>query len=359
MAKPSILILENDSAAKRQLQDVLSRGGFKIEEAASPEEVVNLLRMTPYPLVFIDAEQGTLDLGAYTATLKRLRPESYIIYCGSSPSADVVLSVVRSGASDYLTKPFDPSDLVKRVKDNLSRRQKDREEVRKWKQRARKAEEKAPAAPPPVPSGKGVTKDQAITALLEFADNALQTFTALERANQDLEKENRELRDPGGSAASRPVVGYIAHHDPNFVKGMTGQGKKLSLQFRSPLATGGEILDKVGGTGPQVVLLGDMLPDIPTPMVIETLKSQHPDVSIVLIEGWGSAQQSARLESGSNEETVNRLIRNVGDLNALVMQARERAADAAFGREFAEKFRSRHGEFLKRYADIKRRFSSR
>jgi hypothetical protein len=88
-------------------------------------------------------------------------------------------------------------------------------------------------------------------------------------------------------------------------------------------------------------------------MVVETIQSQHPDVSIVYIEQWATANQSVTLYSGHQPEPVSRLMRNVADLVATLDLARERSQQSLFSREFAERFRSKHEDFIRKYTEIK------
>lgn len=269
-----------------------------------------------------------------------------MVFTGREVSAARVLDVLRGGGAEFLQKPINAPVAVERIRHLLAR-----EQARRHALRAR-TEVSAPGSERSGSSRVSGLDDQLIVA---FARSALQTFMDVEK--QSAEQEQK-LRAAGQGATSRSLQAWICHHDTDFVRGMLSLGPRAQLEFKPPLTSGGEVLDKIGTSAPDLIVLGDALPDIPTPLVVETIKSQNPDIELLVIDGWGTQSRSATLSSGKHPDEERRTLAKADDLLALIEIARSRSADVAAGREFAERFRERHKEFLRRYAEVMKRLEA-
>ena len=196
--------------------------------------------------------------------------------------------------------------------------------------------------------------DDARKDLAEFLDHVLQQYLEIEQENMRLHRRVMALEDPGFAAKQkRTPSAWIAHSDPEFSKGMIQLTERLQVDFRPPLATGGEILDKLSSLTPDLIILGDMLHDIPGEFVVDTVRSEYSHVACIIVNGWGSPQMSASLKGPGSADAIDTDLKNAEDLIALIERAKQRIFDADVGVEFAAEFKERHDEFLKRYAAIK------
>lgn len=352
MPRPAILMLELDPAAEQALNEALAAAGFDVYAADQPDSLINALQATAFPLVICDADLPNTRPSAMAQRIHQTRPDTAVVFTGREASAARILDILRGGGSDLLQKPINAIAAVDRIREVLLREQQRRGGVRHLRNRAEAAENELARLERSGASKVSGLDDQLV---LTFARGALQTFLDIEK--QAAEQE-RLLRDKDPNAAPRTLHAWILHHDADFVRGMLALGQRAAIEFKPPLTSGGEILDKLSVSAPDLILLGDSLPDIPTPLVIETIKSQHPDVDMLVVEGWGTSSRSAMLVSGSHSEEIRRNLGRADDLLALVETARERSQDASFGRDFAEKFRARHREFLRRYAEVMKRLEA-
>jgi DNA-binding response OmpR family regulator len=352
MPRPAILMLELDPATEQDLNEALSAAGFDVYAADSVNALGQALSSTPFSLVMCDADMPNSRPSSVLHTLQQVRADTPVIFTGREASAARILDILRGGGADFVQKPVNPTAVVERVREVLRREQARRGAFRHLRQRAEAAEQELARVERSSASRVSGLDDQLI---LSFAKGALQTFMDVEQRTADLEKAAAAASDDG---SPRRMVAWIMHPDDDFVRGMMSLAPRANLDFLPPLTSGGEVLDKLGTTPPDLLVLGESLPDIPTPLVIETVKNQYPAVELLIIEGWGTSSRAAALVSGSYPAEERRALGRADDLLALIDVARERSADASFGRDFAERFRDRHKEFLRRYAELMKRLGA-
>lgn len=115
-----ILIVEDDNEINMLIAEVLSRRGYSVQQAYSGTEAVLLISQREFSMIILD-----LMLPGLTGeeVIKKLREKSnvpVIVLSAKSESADKI-SLLKLGADDYMTKPFDPDELTARVEANLRR----------------------------------------------------------------------------------------------------------------------------------------------------------------------------------------------------------------------------------------------
>jgi signal transduction histidine kinase/DNA-binding response OmpR family regulator len=113
---PRILVVDDDRFFLRQMVDILTAGGFEIEGATGGMEALEKLQDGQFDVLVTDVvmkDMSGIDL------LREVRKEDHLtpVICVSSVrSFDNVVDMIRNGASDFLSKPFNPDQLVSTVK---------------------------------------------------------------------------------------------------------------------------------------------------------------------------------------------------------------------------------------------------
>lgn len=116
----SILVCDDDKEIVDAIEIYLQQEGYRILKAYDGEQALQVLKENEVHLLIIDVMMPRLD--GIRATLK-IREDSsipIIILSAKSEDADKILGL-NIGADDYVTKPFNPLELVARVKSNLRR----------------------------------------------------------------------------------------------------------------------------------------------------------------------------------------------------------------------------------------------
>ncbi len=116
----TVLIVDDDEEITRSTGIFLKAEGYRVLEAHDGLEALDMLMNEDIQLVLLDIMMPKLD---GISTLMKLREKKnipVIIISAKSEGADKILGLT-AGADDYVTKPFDPSELVARVKSQLRR----------------------------------------------------------------------------------------------------------------------------------------------------------------------------------------------------------------------------------------------
>ena len=116
----NILVCDDDKEIVDAIEIYLQQEGYNILKAYDGEQALEVLKEQEVHLLIIDVMMPKLD--GIRATLK-IREESsipIIILSAKSEDADKILGL-NIGADDYVTKPFNPLELVARVKSQLRR----------------------------------------------------------------------------------------------------------------------------------------------------------------------------------------------------------------------------------------------
>ena len=110
-----ILIVDDEVQIRRLLEITLTANGFKISEAATGKEGLNLASQHQPELIILDL--GLPDIEGFDV-LKRLREwyEKPIIILSVRNSEDDIIRALDNGANDYLTKPFRTGELLARIR---------------------------------------------------------------------------------------------------------------------------------------------------------------------------------------------------------------------------------------------------
>lgn len=115
-----ILVCDDDKEIVEAIEIYLNQEGYQVLKAYDGEEAIRILKKEHVDLLIMDIMMPKLD--GIRATLK-IREENslpIIILSAKSEDADKILGL-NIGADDYVTKPFNPLELVARAKSQLRR----------------------------------------------------------------------------------------------------------------------------------------------------------------------------------------------------------------------------------------------
>ena len=124
MSKPRILVAEDDRYLAALVRQTLEGHGMTVTVAQDGEDALHRADSDCPDLVILDVSMPVLDGFDVLRTLKadRFHRDTPVLMLTASRCERDVRCAVSNGASDFITKPFRPDQLVKRVKRLLSGR---------------------------------------------------------------------------------------------------------------------------------------------------------------------------------------------------------------------------------------------
>ena len=115
-----ILVCDDDKEIVEAIEIYLTQEGCHVLKAYDGEEALKVLSENHVDLLVIDVMMPKLDGIRATLQIRKKNPLPIIILSAKSEDADKILGL-NIGADDYMTKPFNPLELVARVKSQLRR----------------------------------------------------------------------------------------------------------------------------------------------------------------------------------------------------------------------------------------------
>ncbi|MBU5437407.1 response regulator transcription factor [Tissierella sp. MSJ-40] len=119
--KNSILIIEDEDHIRKFVKINLERNNFEVKEAANGEDGIEIVRKEPIDIVVLDIMLPGIDGFQVCKILREEFPTlGIIMLTAKSQDIDKIMGL-EYGTDDYMVKPFNPMELVLRVKSLIRR----------------------------------------------------------------------------------------------------------------------------------------------------------------------------------------------------------------------------------------------
>jgi two-component system, OmpR family, response regulator len=116
-----ILIVEDQRDMAALIADRIADVGFVADQVEGIGEALEALQARDYPIMLLDRRLPDGDAISILPEIRRVRPGIRIILVTALQSIDEKINGLDAGADDYLTKPFDPDELLARIRASLRR----------------------------------------------------------------------------------------------------------------------------------------------------------------------------------------------------------------------------------------------
>lgn len=115
----SILVVEDDGFMASLLHFLLKRHGMKITAVSDGRSAIDCLQSeTRFDAVLLDMRLPQLSGMEVLATLRKQhnRPDTPVLVLSALETGSEVAAALEAGANDYMTKPFNPEELLARLR---------------------------------------------------------------------------------------------------------------------------------------------------------------------------------------------------------------------------------------------------
>jgi two-component system KDP operon response regulator KdpE len=120
MTNSRILVVDDEPQLRRALRATLAALGFTVADAGSGEAALETLRSETFDLILLDVNMPGIN-GLETCRAIRARSDAGIVMLTVRDRAADKIEALDAGADGYVTKPFDPNELLARIRATLRR----------------------------------------------------------------------------------------------------------------------------------------------------------------------------------------------------------------------------------------------
>ncbi len=103
----SILVVEDENIARRNLEHILKKEGYEVIAADSGAKALDLLRRRDFDLVLTDLKMEKVDGMQVLEKTRELQPYTEVIMITGYATVDSAVAAMKEGAYHYIAKPYE------------------------------------------------------------------------------------------------------------------------------------------------------------------------------------------------------------------------------------------------------------
>jgi len=107
-----MLCVDDNEELRTNLQKQFLDEGFDVETAVDGEMALEKIKMNQYDLILLDLKLPKMDGMGVLREVKKLDKHPRIIMLTGVDEVSTALECVKLGAKDYISKPYDPEELL-------------------------------------------------------------------------------------------------------------------------------------------------------------------------------------------------------------------------------------------------------
>jgi len=117
---PSILVVDDELSMREFLKILLEKEGYQVTTAANASSVIDLIQDQDFDLVLSDIRMPGMGGLTLLEKIKEVNNSVPVIMITAYASPDNAVVAMKSGAFDYITKPFKVDEIIKIIKSAIS-----------------------------------------------------------------------------------------------------------------------------------------------------------------------------------------------------------------------------------------------
>lgn len=130
MEKMKIMLVDDEERFLATTSKLLSRKGYNVITAISGEEALEKLQSQDIHVVILDVKMPGMDGNETLRSIKKLFPMTEVIMLTGHGTIESAVEGLKSGATDYLTKPADIEELISKSQEAFEKRERVEEKIR-------------------------------------------------------------------------------------------------------------------------------------------------------------------------------------------------------------------------------------
>ncbi len=316
-----VLVLDADQRVHAGIEELLSEASLHVTSVTDAERAIALVQRQFFSVALVDIDTASPRDGISTiGAIKQASPTTMVIAMTPRRSYDDAVDAVRAGAVDLILKaPESVAYLKERVLEAV---------------------------------GRSVGKREVDTVLDDIKsvhDEFLQRFMDAERRAIDL-ADQVAGRDLSRAINLDELRVLVVDEVDDFVSAMT-EARPKGFKFVHA-TSGGEGLDRASTGQFHYAMIAEDVSDLPAKTVARTIRNQQPDTVVLTFLGPADNGHVDLVETSGTRS----IVKPFTDAKLLIQRLDELAEAwraKARERRYAQAFRERHYDFLRRYVEIK------
>lgn len=117
-----VLLIDDEVGYTEALAKRLDRRGISVRTADGGARALEMMAEAPCDVVLLDIKMAGMDGIKTLREIKRRHPEVEVVMLTAHANTDIVISSLAMGAYDYLLKPAEVEELVRKIEDAAMRK---------------------------------------------------------------------------------------------------------------------------------------------------------------------------------------------------------------------------------------------
>ena len=117
-----MLIVDDEPSVRESLRHWFLPEGYRVETAAEAMEALEKLRDSSFDIVLLDIKMPGMDGIELQQRMKEIDGQLAVIIMTAYATVDTAVQALKQGAYDYITKPVDPDDLSRLIRNAAAQR---------------------------------------------------------------------------------------------------------------------------------------------------------------------------------------------------------------------------------------------
>ena len=221
--QPVILLVDDNAINLQLLFETLDGQGYQLLAARSGEEALRIARKATPDLILLDIMMPGIDGYETCARLKadEVTRNSVVIFLTALQSTEEKVRGLSMGAMDFITKPFDPEEIIARVSIQLANHRKQQELLRQNQQLTEKLATSLESG-----SGDKATHTDRIKSLIKLGESNRIEFKSTLRWNLKTDRSEKVI----DKAWLKSVAGFLNSDGGVLLVGVTDNGEIMGIE---------------------------------------------------------------------------------------------------------------------------------
>ena len=116
MIPKRVLIVDDEENFRHMLSVILKKEGYDVEAASNGEEALQKISLSPFDQILCDIRMPKMDGLEFLTEVKKRAVDSTVIMMSAYGTVDIAIEAIKSGAYDYISKPFKPDEIILTLK---------------------------------------------------------------------------------------------------------------------------------------------------------------------------------------------------------------------------------------------------